>query len=70
MAKKTQTKEENPKKESKIVFDVESAIMKLEIPEMLKTGFRFYLINNNISVKSENDLNNKLNNFKQMNAGE
>ena len=70
MAKKTQTKEENQKKESKTVFDVESAIEKLEIPEMLKTGFRFYLINNNINVQSENDLNNKLNNFKQMNAGE
>lgn len=65
MAKKTQTKEETKKD-----FDVKSAIEKLQISEMLKTGFYFYLINNNIQVQSENDLNNKLNNFKQMNAGE
>lgn len=67
MAKKKEKKEEEPKK---MVFDLENSIKQLEIPDMLKTGFRFYLINNNISVKSENDLNNKLNNFKQMNAGE
>ena len=65
MAKKTQTKEETKKD-----FDVKSAIEKLQISEMLKTGFYFYLINNNIQVQSENDLNNKLKNFKQMNAGE
>lgn len=70
MAKKTQTNESKKTESAKNVFDVESAINELEIPEMLKTGFKFYLTNNNISVKSENDLNNKLNNFKQMNAGE
>ena len=70
MAKKTQTNESKKSESKKAVFDVESAIEKLEIPEMLKIGFRFYLINNNISVKSENDLNNKLNNFRKMNAGE
>ena len=69
MAKKTKTQEEKPKKESKY-FDVESAIEKLEIPEILKIGFRFYLINNNIKIQSENDLNTKLKNFKTMNAGE
>ena len=69
MAKKT-TKEPKKSESKKTVFDVESAITKLEIPEMLKIGFHFYLINNNISVKSENDLNNKLNNLRKMNAGE
>ena len=69
MAKKT-TKEPKKSESKKTVFDVESAIEKLEIPEMLKHGFYFYLINNNITVQSENDLNNKLKNFKQMNAGE
>lgn len=67
MVKKKEKKEEEPKK---MVFDLENSINQLEIPDMLKTGFRFYLINNNISVKSENDLNNKLNNFRKMNAGE
>ena len=70
MAKKTQTNESKKTESKETVFDVESAITKLEIPEMLKIGFHFYLINNNISVKSENDLNNKLNNFRKMNAGE
>jgi len=69
MAKKT-TKEPKKSESKKTAFDVESAIEKLEIPEMLKIGFHFYLINNNITVQSENDLNNKLKNFKQMNAGE
>lgn len=69
--RKTTTTEEEPKTEPKSnVFDVESAITKLEIPEMLKVGFKFYIINNNVTVKSENDLQTKLNNFKQMNAGE
>lgn len=61
MAKKKNTEE--------TVFDVESAINELEIPSMLKTGFKFYLTNNNITIQSANDLDKKLKQFKEMNAG-
>lgn len=66
MVKKKEKKEEEPKK---MVFDLENSIKQLEIPDMLKTGFKFYIVNNNITIKSENDLNTKLTNFKKMNAG-
>lgn len=57
------------KKKNNTVFDVESAINELEIPLMLKTGFKFYINNNNITIQSANDLDKKLKQFKEMNAG-
>ena len=63
MAKKKTTKKEE------IDFDFESCLAGLEVPEMLKAGFKYYIINNNIPVKSENDLQTKLTKFKEMNAG-
>ena len=61
MAKKKTTKKEE--------IDFESCLAGLEVPEMLKAGFKYYIINNNIPVKSENDLQTKLTKFKEMNAG-
>lgn len=66
MAKKKTT---TTKKEEKIDFDFESCLAGLEVPEMLKAGFKYYIINNNLPVKSENDLLKQLDKFKQMNAG-
>ena len=37
---------------------------------MLKTGFKFYIVNNNITIKSENELERELTKFKNTNAGE
>jgi len=67
MAKKKEKKEEEPKK---MVFDLENSINQLEIPDMLKTGFKFYIVNNNITIKSENELERELTKFKTTNAGE
>jgi hypothetical protein len=67
MAKKKEKKEEEPKK---MVFDLENSINQLEIPDMLKTGFKFYIVNNNITIKSENELERELTKFKNTNAGE
>lgn len=67
MAKKKEKKEEEPKK---MVFDLENSIQQLEIPDMLKTGFKFYIVNNNITIKSENELERELTKFKNTNAGE
>jgi hypothetical protein len=67
MAKKKEKKEEEPKK---MVFDLENSIKQLEIPDMLKTGFKFYIVNNNITIKSENELERELTKFKNTNAGE
>ncbi len=58
------------KKVDKVVFDLENSIDKLEIPDMLKTGFKFYIVNNNITIKSENELERELTKFKNTNAGE
>ena len=56
-------------KQEKSVFDWQSALMEMEVPDMLKAGFKYYIINNNIEIKSENDLKNLLEKFKVMNAG-
>ena len=66
MAKK-KTKKEYVKEE--INFDFESCLAGVEVPEMLKAGFRYYITINNIPVKSENDLLTELDKFKQTNAG-
>lgn len=59
--KKTEPKES--------VFDWQSALMEMEVPDMLKAGFKYYIINNNIEIKSENDLTKTLSKFKEMSAG-
>lgn len=62
--KKTETK-----KEEENVFDYQKILDKMEIPEMLKKAFQYYIINNNITFKSENELKETLKQFKLMNAG-
>lgn len=64
-AKKTGTKKEEPKS----AFDWKQALDKIEIPLMLKAGFGYYIVNNNIMIKSENDLQKELTKFKELNAG-
>ena len=63
MAKKKTTKKEVNEEND---FDFESYLTGLVIPEMLKEGFRYHIITNNISIKSENDLNKELTKFKQI----
>ena len=60
--KKTTKKQEND-------FDFKTCLAGLEVPEMLKAGFGYYIEVNNIPVKSENDLQTELTKFKEMNAG-
>ena len=64
MAKKKTTK-----KEEENDFDFKACLASLEVPEMLKAGFGYYIEVNNIPIKSENDLNKQLTKFKEMNAG-
>jgi hypothetical protein len=64
MAKKKTTK-----KEEENDFDFKTCLASLEVPEMLKAGFGYYIEVNNITIKSENDLNKQLTKFKEMNAG-
>ena len=68
MAKKKETKK--PKKEEdSSAFDWKTTLDKMIIPDMLKAGFTYYIETNDITVKSENDLETLLTKFKQMNAG-
>ena len=64
MAKK---KEEKEAKDT--AFNWEETLNGMEISEALKAGFHYYLINNDIEVKSENDLTKFLKKFEEMNAG-
>lgn len=50
-------------------FDFQTAIANMEIAESLKAGFTYYIIVNNIKIKSENDLNQTFEKFKTFNAG-
>ena len=62
-------KKKTEPKEEPAVFDWQSALMEMEVPDMLKAGFKYYIINNNIELKSENDLTKTLSKFKEMSAG-
>lgn len=57
------------KKETTTAFDFQTAIANMEIAESLKAGFTYYIIVNNITIKSENDLNQTFEKFKTFNAG-
>lgn len=50
-------------------YNIENGINNLEISKMLKAGFRLYIQNNNITIKSEKDLKEKLKEFEQINLG-
>lgn len=56
-------------KETTTAFDFQTAIANMEIPESLKAGFTYYITVNNITIKSENDLNQTFEKFKTFNAG-
>ena len=60
------TKKKNEKEE---VFNWETSLEAMEEPEALKAGFQYYIINNNIPVKSENDLTKQYEKFKELNIG-
>lgn len=55
--------------ETKTDFDFQTLLNEMEIPESLKAGFNYYIIANNIKIKSENDLNQTFEKFKTFNAG-
>ena len=60
-------KKEEPKNESS--FDVKEAIKRMDIPESVKMGFNYYLVNNNITINSENELSKTYDNFMKMSIG-
>lgn len=54
------------KKKNKEAFNLEEAYDKLEIPNMLIEGFRAYIENNNLEIKSEKDFEKSLKEFKEL----
>jgi len=69
MAKKKTDEKSEPKTETKNNYDFQSQLNEMEIPASLKAGFKYYVINNNITIKSENDFEKEFTKFKQTNAG-
>lgn len=50
-------------------FNLEQEIEQLEISNMLKDGFKFYIEEFNLKITSKKDLDEKLNEFKNRNLG-
>ena len=65
MAKKKEKEEKVEVKDT--AFDWETALESMD-DEPLKAGFIYYIVNNNITIKSENDLTKFLKKFKELNA--
>jgi type I restriction-modification system DNA methylase subunit len=57
------------KTNEKASFDLDKVLEDMDIPNSLKAGFKYYVINNNITIKSENDFEKEFTKFKQTNAG-
>lgn len=64
MAKKKETKKDEPDFDYKVLLDT------YEISEMLRKGFIYYITINDIKINSEKELTTILTKFKQANAGE
>lgn len=64
MAKKKETKKDEPD------FDYKVSLDTYEISEMLRKGFIYYITINDIKINSEKELTTILTKFKQANAGE
>ncbi len=64
--KKTKTDE---KKDETIVFDWRESLTTIEVSDMLKAGFIYYIETNNLTFNSEKELEKELTKFKEMNAG-
>ena len=65
MAKKKEKEEKVEVKDT--AFDWETALESMD-DEPLKAGFIDYIVNNNITIKSENDLTKFLKKFKESSA--
>ena len=65
MAKKKEKEEKVEVKDT--AFDWETALESMD-DEPLKAGFIYYIVNNNITIKSENDLTKFLKKFKELSA--
>lgn len=50
-------------------YDYLDDLNTLEIPNMLKVGFVYYIQSNNIKIKSKSELMKNLDKFKKNNAG-
>ena len=62
MARKRTKKEESD-------FDFTESLNTMEVSNLLKAGFGYYVEINNLTINSEKDLENEFNKFKEMNAG-
>ena len=62
--KKTE-KEEKPSKG----FNYTESLNTMQVSDLLKTGFGYYIEVNKLTINSENDLKKEFNKFKEMNAG-
>ena len=54
------------KKETKDAFDVNEALLKLELPKMFVDGFKAYIENNNLKFKSEKEFEKSLKEFGEL----
>jgi len=54
------------KKETKEPFNLEEALMGLELPNMLIEGFKSYIDNNKIKIKTKKDFEKELKKFKEL----
>lgn len=54
------------KKETKKAFDLATALDNLELPNMFVEGFRAYIENNNLKVKSEKEFEKLLKEFGEL----
>ena len=65
----TKKEEEKPKPKKVNDYNLSESLNTLEISEMLKTGFQYYINTNNVKINSDKQLESELTKFKKMNAG-
>lgn len=63
--KTTKTEEKEPSKG----FDFTESLNTMEVSNLLKAGFGYYVEINKLTINSEKDLEKEFNKFKEMNAG-
>lgn len=51
-------------------FDYITEIENLEVPEMLKVGFKFYIERNDLKIQDKKEFDKVLNKFKKIKMGD
>ena len=66
LARKKKTEKEEKPSEG---FDYTESLNTMQVSNLLKAGFGYYVEINKLTINSENDLKKEFNKFKEMNAG-